>query len=67
MRLFILLVLNQLKNPILKPLEYYNDNVSCIMSLLRAMQRTGVRHLIHLSSLAAYGKSGLQLSETERI
>lgn len=49
----------------LKPLEYYNDNVSCIMSLLRAMQRTGVRHFIHLSSLAAYGKSGLQLSETE--
>ena len=36
----------------LKPLEYYNDNVSCIMSLLRAMQRTGVRHFIHLSSLA---------------
>lgn len=49
----------------LKPLEYYNDNVSCIMSLLRAMQRTGVRHFIHLSSLAVYGKSGLQLSETE--
>lgn len=49
----------------LKPLEYYNDNVSCIMSLLRAMQRTGVRHFIHLSSLAVYGKSGSQLSETD--
>ncbi|WP_122985337.1 SDR family NAD(P)-dependent oxidoreductase, partial [Acinetobacter soli] len=30
----------------LKPLEYYNDNVSCIMSLLRSMQRTGVRKLV---------------------
>jgi len=49
----------------LKPLEYYNDNVSCIMSLLRSMQRTGVRSLVHLSSLAVYGKSGLDLTEDE--
>ncbi len=49
----------------LKPLEYYNDNVSCIMSLLRSMQRTGVRSLVHLSSLAIYGKSGLDLTEDE--
>lgn len=48
----------------LKPLEYYNDNVSCIMSLLRAMQRTGVRKLIHLSSLAVYGQSSLELNES---
>lgn len=47
----------------LKPLEYYNDNVSCIMSLLRAMQRTGIRTLVHLSSLAVYGKSSLNLLE----
>ncbi|WP_111858537.1 SDR family NAD(P)-dependent oxidoreductase [Acinetobacter sp. CFCC 10889] len=47
----------------LKPLEYYNDNVSCIMSLLRSMQRTGVRSLVHLSSLAVYGKSSLELHE----
>ena len=47
----------------LKPLEYYNDNVSCIMSLLRAMQRTGVRNLVHLSSLAVYGTSSLELQE----
>lgn len=49
----------------LKPLEYYNDNVSCIMSLLRSMQRTGVRKLVHLSSLMVYGKSSLQLTEDE--
>ena len=35
------------------------------MSLLRAMQRTGVRTLVHLSSLAVYGKSSLNLEEYE--
>ncbi|WP_104471396.1 SDR family NAD(P)-dependent oxidoreductase [Acinetobacter indicus] len=52
-----------LEESVLKPLEYYNDNVSCIMSLLRAMQRTGVRVLAHLSSLTVYGQSSLQLKE----
>lgn len=52
-----------LEESVLKPLEYYNDNVSCIMSLLRAMQRTGVRVLVHLSSLTVYGQSSLQLKE----
>ena len=52
-----------LEESVLKPLEYYNDNVSCIMSLLRAMQRTGVRTLVHLSSLAVYGESSLHLEE----
>ncbi len=51
----------------LKPLEYYNDNVSCIMSLLRAMQRTGVRKFIHLSSLMVYGQSSLYLNEQTEI
>ncbi|SPL69930.1 SDR family NAD(P)-dependent oxidoreductase [Acinetobacter stercoris] len=54
-----------LEESVLKPLEYYNDNVSCIMSLLRAMQRTGVRTLVHLSSLTVYGKSTLELNEDE--
>ena len=49
----------------LKPLEYYNDNVSCIMSLMRAMQRTGVRTLLHLSSMAVYGTSSLNLNEEQ--
>ena len=52
-----------LEESVLKPLEYYNDNVSCIMSLLRAMQRMGVRQLINLSSVAVYGKSDSELSE----
>ncbi len=49
----------------LKPLEYYNDNISCVMSLLRAMQRTGVRSLVHVSSLAVYGTSSLSLNESQ--
>lgn len=52
-----------LEESVLKPLEYYNDNVSCIMSLMRAMQRTGVRTLVHLSSLGVYGQSSAELSE----
>jgi len=34
------------------------------MSLLRGMQRTGVRNLIHISSLAVYGQSSLTLNES---
>ncbi|WP_151958335.1 SDR family NAD(P)-dependent oxidoreductase [Acinetobacter junii] len=52
-----------LEESVLKPLEYYNDNVSSIMSLLRAMQRMGVRQLVNISSLAFYGKSDDQLIE----
>ena len=54
-----------LEESVLKPLEYYNDNVSCIMSLMSAMQRTGVRNLVHLSSLAVYGHSGTDLKEDQ--
>lgn len=54
-----------LEESVLKPLEYYNDNVSCIMSLMRSMQRTGVRTLVHLSSLAVYGISSDQLTEDQ--
>lgn len=54
-----------LTESLLKPLEYYNANVSCMMSLLRAMQRTGVRSLVHLSSLAVYGTSSLDLKEED--
>ncbi|MBC9228369.1 UDP-glucose 4-epimerase GalE [bacterium SPL81] len=52
-----------LEESVLKPLEYYNDNVSSIMSLLRAMQRMGVREFINISSLAVYGQSDPELSE----
>lgn len=54
-----------LTESLLKPLEYYNANVSCMMSLLRAMQRTGVRSLVNLSSLAVYGTSSLDLKEED--
>lgn len=54
-----------LEESVLKPLEYYNDNVSSIMSLLRSMQRTGVCRLVHLSSIAVYGKPELNLEESQ--
>lgn len=47
----------------LKPLEYYNDNLNCILSLLRSMQRVGVRNLVHVSSLMVYGQSSDRLDE----
>lgn len=48
---------------VLKPLEYYNANISCMLSLLRAMQQTGVRNLVQLSSLQIYARSSLDLVE----
>ena len=51
----------------IRPLEYYNANVSCIMSLLRAMQQTGVRTLVYLSSLQVYAQSSLDLKEETEI
>ena len=51
----------------IKPLEYYNNNVNCTISLLRAMQRVGVRTLVNLSSLTVYGTSSLKLTEDSPI
>lgn len=39
----------------MQPLDYYNTNVGGLMSLLRVMQRTGVRHMIYGSSALVYG------------
>lgn len=47
------------------PLEYYNNNASCLVSLLRAMQRAGVRRLVNISSSMVYGKSGTYFSEND--
>lgn len=49
----------------IKPLEYYNNNVNCTISLLRAMQRVGVRTLVNISSLMVYGRSSLELDEND--
>lgn len=46
-----------------KPLEYYNDNLSCLMSLMRSMQRANVRNLVHVSSLMVYNQSSNELDE----
>ncbi|TEU26453.1 UDP-glucose 4-epimerase GalE [Alkanindiges illinoisensis] len=38
-----------------QPLDFYNNNVTCTTSILRAMQRTSVKTLLLCSSLAVYG------------
>lgn len=47
----------------LKPIEYYNNNLSALMSVVRMMQRIGCRNFVHISSLMIYGRSELNLSE----
>ncbi|MEC7120804.1 MAG: UDP-glucose 4-epimerase GalE [Pseudomonadota bacterium] len=47
----------------MQPLDYYNANVGGLMSLLRVMQRTGVRHLIYGSTALVYGDQPSPLSE----
>lgn len=38
-----------------QPLDYYNNNLTCTTSLLRAMQRSGIKTLVFSSSIAVYG------------
>ncbi len=37
------------------PLDFYNNNLTCTTSLLRAMQRSSIKTLVFASSLAVYG------------
>jgi UDP-glucose 4-epimerase len=53
-----------LQESALKPIEYYNNNLSALMSIVRMMQRIGCRNFVHLSSLMVYGRSETNLSET---
>jgi UDP-glucose 4-epimerase len=46
-----------------RPLDYYNNNLSCLMSVLRIMQRSGIRRLVNLSSIMVYAKSGEDFKE----
>jgi UDP-glucose 4-epimerase len=49
----------------MQPLDYYNANVGGTMSLLRVMQRTGVRNLVYGSSATVYGNpTALPVSES---
>ena len=47
----------------MQPLDYYHTNVGGLMSLLRVMQRTGVRHMIYGSSALVYGDQPQALTE----
>lgn len=51
----------------IRPLDYYNNNVGTLMSLLRAMQRASIRRLVNLSSVMVYGENGLTWKEDAEI
>lgn len=40
---------------VIHPLDFYNNNLTCTTSILRAMQRSSVKTLVYSSSLAVYG------------
>ncbi|EPE37880.1 UDP-glucose 4-epimerase [Candidatus Photodesmus katoptron] len=44
---------------IIKPLEYYDNNVNGSLVLLRSMRRAGVKNIIFSSSAVIYGNSNL--------
>jgi UDP-arabinose 4-epimerase len=46
-----------------KPLEYYENNVGGMVSLLRAMEQTNVYRLVFSSSCAVYGEHSNPISE----
>lgn len=50
----------------LRALEYYNNNLGCIMSILRAMQRAGVKRLVNLASAAVYADTNSSKSSAAK-
>lgn len=43
-----------------QPLDFYNNNLTCTTSVLRAMQRSSIKTLLFASSLAVYGADQTQ-------
>jgi UDP-glucose 4-epimerase len=43
------------KESILKPLEYYENNIVGVLSLVKAMQAAGVKHVVFSSTAALFG------------
>lgn len=43
-----------------EPLRYFRTNLTGTLNLLEAMQRAGVRRLVHFSSAAIYGDAGTE-------
>ncbi len=51
-----------------KPLEYYDNNINSTLSLLKSMQRHGVKKLVFSSSATVYGTPAeLPLKETSQV
>lgn len=47
--------MKNIPDSVTQPLDFYNNNMTCTTSLLRAMQRSGIKTLVYSSSLAVYG------------
>lgn len=47
--------MKNIPDSVTQPLDFYNNNLTCTTSLLRAMQRSGIKTLVYSSSLAVYG------------
>jgi UDP-glucose 4-epimerase len=59
--------MKSIPDSLVQPLDYYNNNLTCTTSLLRAMQRSGVKTLVFSSSLAVYGADQTEpVLETQR-
>lgn len=52
---------------VLKPLEYYENNVGGTITLLKAMRETGLRKLVFSSSATVYGSAPFPYKETMQI
>lgn len=59
--------LNANANSVVQPLEFYNDNVGGLLSILRVMSRTGVRTLLYGGSSSVYTDAAEPLSESAEL
>lgn len=48
-----------------KPLDYFENNVSCVINLLKACAKFKVKHFIFSSTAAVYGESGSEMVNEE--
>jgi len=62
-----LAALKAVAESVLKPLEYYENNVGGTITLLKAMRETGIKKLVFSSSATVYGSAPSPYKETMQI
>lgn len=53
--------LKSVKDSVIRPLEYYDNNVTGTINLLKCMQEYGVKRIIFSSSATVYGDNGVNV------